>query len=86
MLLGQVVHDLYRLDSCEKGNAGPIAKESQISVIGHYVHRSVPGDLRGRGSAGADVVHGADVASPEPDSGAELEHAFVGRVERCERE
>ena len=40
----------------------------------------VPGDLAGGDAAGAYVVDGADVAAVEAEAGAEMEHAFIGRV------
>ena len=70
----------------EEGDAGAVAVEAEVAVVGHYVDRGVPGYLGWGGGAGADVVDCADVDAGEAEAGALVEHGFVRRVGVCEGE
>lgn len=64
----------------EQANTGPVAEEAQVPIVGDNVDRSVPGELTLRGSAGARVVDGADVASVEPYAWTRAKHVQVSWV------
>ena len=74
------MHDIDRLHGRQEADAGAVVEEAQVPVIGDDQDGTVPGGLRGRGGAGADVVHCADVAAGEAEAGAGVVHCFVGWV------
>lgn len=80
MFFGEVVDHVYGFGGCEQGDAGAIAEEAEVAVVGYDVNGGVPGDLGGGGGAGADVVHCADVATVEAEARAGVEHVGVGWV------
>lgn len=75
-----MVDDIDGLGGGEERDAGAVAEEAQVAVVGYYVDGGVPGDGGGGGGAGADVVDGADVDAGETEAGAVVEHAEVGGV------
>ena len=83
MLLCKIVDYIHGLCGGKEAYARTIAEEAKIAVIGYDVDRGIPRRLHGRGSAGADVVHGGYVAPVEADARAEAEHFSVGRIGRA---
>ena len=76
----QVGDDVRGLDRGEEGEAGAVAVEAQVAVVGDDVHGRVPGDLGGRAGAGTGVVDGADVGAATAEAGAGVVHCSVGGV------
>ena len=75
------MHDIQGFRGGQQTDAGPVAKEAQVAVIRDDQDGAVPRCLRCGGGAGPDVVHCADVAAGETETGAGSVHGFVGRVE-----
>lgn len=80
VLRQQVGHDVDGFGGGEEGDAGAVAEEAEVAVVGDDVHGGVPGDGGGGGGAGPDVVDGADVDAAEAEAGAVLEHVDVSGV------
>ncbi|KAJ6442638.1 LOW QUALITY PROTEIN: hypothetical protein O9K51_03813 [Purpureocillium lavendulum] len=73
-LAGEVVDDVARRVRGEQADAGAVAEEAQVAVVGDDVDgRAAPGGLVGGHLALADVVDGADVAAVEADTRARAE-------------
>lgn len=77
-LAREVVHHVGGLGHRQEGDAGAVAEEAEVAVVGHDVHGAVPGRGVRRRLAGAHVVHRGDVAAAEADAGPEAEHALPG--------
>ena len=83
---GEVVDHVDGYDGGEQGDAGAVAEEAQIAVVGYDMHGGIPGDLGGGRGAGADIIDFADVAAVKAEAGADVEHVRVGWVDLGEWE
>ena len=81
VLLEEVVHHLDGFGRREERDAGSVAEEAQVPVVGHDVDRRVPRDTRRGGGSWAHVVDGGDVDACEAQAGEVVEH--VGVCGRC---
>lgn len=87
ILLGEMMHHVRWLCGGEEADAGAVAEEAEVAVVGYDVDWGGVGGGAGRGGgAGPVVVDGADVAAVEADAGAGAEHGFVGGVEWAEEQ
>ena len=66
----------------QKRDTGPVSVEAEISIVGHNVDWSVPGNLRATASPGTLIVDGGDVASVEPDPWMGTKDFAVGGTSR----
>lgn len=77
VLFAEVVDHVGGLRRGEQRDTGAVAEKAQVAVVGHDVHRCVPGNLRRRGGAGAYVIDCADITAAKAQAGAVVEHGFV---------
>ena len=82
----EVVYHFAWFGRCEKGGAGAVTKEAEVTVVCYDVNGRVEGYLAGCVTAGPDVVYGADIATVEAKAGADMEHVFVGWIGLGKRE
>ena len=80
VLFRYVWDDFEGLGSGEQGDAGAVAVEAEVAVVGDNVDGRVPGDLRWCTGTWTDVVDGTDVDAVEAEAWSEVEHGEVGRV------
>lgn len=74
ILAVQMRNDVRGLDGRKERDAGAVAVEAEVAVVGHDVDGAVPRDLVRRGGTGTGVVDCADVEACEAEAWAGTVH------------
>lgn len=82
----EVGDDVGGFGGGEQRDAGSVAEEAEVAVVGYDVDGGVPGDACGGGGTGAGVVDGGDIAAVESDAWATAEERAVGGVDGWDEE